>query len=73
MKKHLFSLICLLLALTLAWPAAFAETGETAAYAIEKKTCPYLHCFEKDTEHIVDACRSNGACRPESAHPCRDL
>ena len=53
MKKHLFSLICLLLALTLAWPAAFAETGETAAYAIEKKTCPYLHCFEKDTEPVT--------------------
>ena len=53
MKKHLFSLICLLLALTLAWPAAFAETGETAAYAIGKKTCPYLHCFEKDTEPVT--------------------
>ena len=41
MKKHLFSLICLLLALTLAWQAAFAETGETAAYAIGKKNYPY--------------------------------
>ena len=50
MKKHLFSLICLLLALTLAWPAAFAETGETAAYAIEKKTYPYLYCFAEKTE-----------------------
>ena len=53
MKKHLFSLICLLLALTLAWPAAFAETGETAAYAIGKKSYPYLHCFEKDTEPVT--------------------
>ena len=53
MKKHLFSLICLLLALILAWPAAFAETGETAAYDIGKKTYPYLHCFEKDTEPVT--------------------
>ena len=53
MKKHLFSLVCLLLALILAWPAAFAETGETAAYAIGKKNYPYLHCFEKDTEPVT--------------------
>ena len=50
MKKHLSSVICLWLALILACPAAFAETGETAAYAIEQKTYPWLYCFEKDNE-----------------------
>ena len=53
MKKHLFSLICLLLALILSCPAAFAETGEPAAYAIGKKTYPYLYCFEEDTEPVT--------------------
>ena len=53
MKKHLLSLTCLLLALILACPASFAETGETAAYAVEKKTYPYLHCFEEDTEPLT--------------------
>ena len=53
MKKHLFSLICLLLALILSCPAAFAETGEPATYAIEKKTYPYLYCFEEDTEPVT--------------------
>ena len=52
MKKRLFSLICLLLALILACPAAFAETGETAADAIEKKAYPYLYCFKEDTEPV---------------------
>ena len=49
-KKHLFSLTCLLLALILACPAAFAEAGGSAAYAIEKKTYPYLYCFQDGTE-----------------------
>ncbi len=53
MKKHLFSLICLLLVLILACPAAFAETGETAADAIEKKTYPYLYCFRDDIEPVT--------------------
>ena len=52
-KKHLFSLICILLVLILACPTTFAETGEAAAYAIEKKTYPYLHCFEEDTEPLT--------------------
>ena len=53
MKKHLFSLTCFLLALILACPSAFAESGGTADYAIEKKTYPYLYCFEKDTEPVT--------------------
>lgn len=53
MRKNIFSLICLLLALILACPATFAETGETATYAIEKKTYPYLYCFEEDTEPVT--------------------
>ena len=52
-NKHLFSLICILLVLILACPTTFAETGEAAAYAIEKKTYPYLHCFEEDTEPLT--------------------
>ena len=50
MKKHLFSLTCLLLALVLACPAAFTEADGSAAYAIEKKTYPYLYCFLDGTE-----------------------
>ena len=53
MKKHLVSWSCLCLALFLAFPLAFAETGETAAYAIEKTTYPYLYCFEEDTEPVI--------------------
>ena len=53
MKKHLFSLICLLLALILAWPGTFAEAGETTTYDIGKKTYPYLYCFEEDTEPVT--------------------
>lgn len=53
MKKHLVSWSCLCLALFLAFPLAFAETGETAAYAIEKTTYPYLYCFEEDTEPMI--------------------
>ena len=52
-KKHLLSLICILLVLILACPTTFAETGETASYTIEKKTYPYLHCFEEDTEPLT--------------------
>ena len=52
-KKHLVSWSCLCLALFLAFPLAFAETGETAAYAIEKTTYPYLYCFEEDTEPVI--------------------
>ena len=53
MKKHLFSLTCLLLALILAWPGTFAEAGETTTYDIVKKTYPYLYCFEEDTEPVT--------------------
>ena len=53
MKKHLFSMICLLLALILACPAVFAEAGGTDDAAIEQKTYPYLYCFEKDTEPVT--------------------
>ena len=53
MKKHLVSWSCLCLVLFLAFPLAFAETGETAAYAIEKTTYPYLYCFEEDTEPVI--------------------
>ena len=53
MKKHLVSWSCLCLALFLAFPLAFAETGETAAYAIEKTTYPYLYSFEEDTEPVI--------------------
>ena len=53
MKKHLVSLICLLLALLLACPAAVAEAGGTADAAIEKKTYPYLYCFQDDTEPLT--------------------
>ena len=53
MKRHLFSLICLMLALILACPATFAEAGESAADTIEKKTYPYLYCFMKDTEPVT--------------------
>ena len=52
MKKHLISLICFLLALMMACPAAFAEEGGTAADTIEKKTFPFLYCFDKDTEPV---------------------
>ncbi len=53
MKKHLFSLTCLLLVLVLACPAAVAEAGGTADVAIEKKTYPYLHCFEENGEPVA--------------------
>ena len=53
LKKHLLSWICLLLAMILACPAAFAETGGTAADAVEQKTYPYLYCFDEDTEPVT--------------------
>ena len=53
MKKHLVSLICLFLALVLACPAAFAEAGGAAAPAMEKKTYPFLYCFEEKGEPVT--------------------
>ena len=50
MKKHLISLICLMLALILACPAVFAENGGTADDAVEKKTFPFLYCFAEGAE-----------------------
>ena len=50
MKKHLISLICLMLALILACPAVFAEAGGTADDAVEKKTFPFLYCFAEGAE-----------------------
>ena len=51
-KKHLSSLICLLLALILACPAVFAEADGTVTDAIEQKTYPYLYCFAEDQEPV---------------------
>ena len=53
MKKHLFSLTCLLLALVLACPAAVAEAGGITEPSVEKKTYPYLHCFEENAEPVT--------------------
>ena len=51
-KKYLVSCICLCLALFLACPA-IAEAGGTAGAAFEKKTYPYLYCFEEHTEPVT--------------------
>ncbi len=53
MKKHLVSLICLCLALLLACPAAVAEAGGITDAAIEKKTYPYLYCFQEAAEPVA--------------------
>ena len=52
-KKYLLSWICLCLALFLACPAAVAEASGTSEAAIEKKTYPYLYCFQDDTEPLT--------------------
>ena len=52
-KKYLLSWICLCLALFLACPAAVAEASGTSEAAIEKKTYPYLYCFQDDTEPVT--------------------
>ncbi len=52
-RKHLSSWICILLVLSLACTPTAAGTGGKADYSIEKKTYPYLYCFEENTEPVT--------------------